>query len=274
VGKLSGKVALVTGAARGQGRSHAVGMAAEGADIIAFDICDQIDTVPYPMAERDDLLETVRMVEEHERRALAIEGDVRDLDTIREAVTRGISEFGRLDIVVANAGIMNTVGPAGDTEQAFYDSLNVMLTGVWHTIRATAPVLVDQGHGGAIVITSSTAGLRGIRTHLEAGSAGYVAAKHGVVGLMRVYANILAEHDIRVNTLHPTGVDTPMVRNAAFDDFAEEHPQLAGRLRNAMPKPLLEPRDITNALMFLVSDDARYVTGVALPVDAGFTVRA
>jgi NAD(P)-dependent dehydrogenase (short-subunit alcohol dehydrogenase family) len=149
-----------------------------------------------------------------------------------------------------------------------------MLTGVWHTIRAAAPVLIAQGDGGAIVITSSTAGLRGIRTHLDAGSAGYVAAKHGVVGLMRVYANILAEHNIRVNTIHPTGVNTPMVRNDVFEAFADDHPNLVELLRNAMPKPLLEPEDITNAVLWLVSDEARFVTGVTLPVDAGFTVRA
>jgi SDR family mycofactocin-dependent oxidoreductase len=274
VGKLTGKVALVTGAARGQGRSHAVGLAAAGADIVAVDICDQIGTVAYPMADRADLDETVRMVEERDRRIVAVVGDVRNAGTMREAVSRAVAELGRLDIVLANAGIMNTVGPAGDDDQAFYDSIDVMLTGVWHTIRAAAPVLIAQGDGGAIVITSSTAGLRGIRTHLDAGSAGYVAAKHGVVGLMRVYANILAEHNIRVNTIHPTGVNTPMVRNDVFEAFADDHPNLVELLRNAMPKPLLEPEDITNAILWLVSDEARFVTGVTLPVDAGFTVRA
>jgi SDR family mycofactocin-dependent oxidoreductase len=271
---LTGKVALVTGAARGQGRSHAVGLAKAGADVVAVDICGQIGTVAYPMADRDDLDETVRMVEEHDRRAISVVGDVRDVGTMRHAVSRAVGELGRLDIVLANAGIMNTVGPAGDDDQAFYDSIDVMLTGVWHTIRAAAPVLIEQGEGGSIVITSSTAGLRGIRTHLDAGSAGYVAAKHGVVGLMRVYANILAEHSIRVNTIHPTGVNTPMVRNEAFEAFAEEQPRLVQMLRNAMPQPLLEPSDITNAILWLVSDEARFVTGVTLPVDAGFTVRA
>ena len=274
MGKLSGKVALVTGAARGQGRSHAVGLAAAGADIIAYDICDQIGTVDYPMAQATDLEETVRLVEEHDRRILAITGDVRNSETMRDAVARGVSELGRLDIVLANAGIMNTVGRFGDDDQAFYDSIDVMLTGVWHTIRASAPTLIEQGEGGSIVITSSTAGIRGIRTHLDAGSAGYVAAKHGVVGLMRMYANALAEHDIRVNTVHPTGVDTPMVSNDAFASFAEDYPQLVGNLRNALPKRLLEPVDITNAILWLVSDEARYVTGATLPVDAGFLVRA
>lgn len=274
MGKLSGKVALITGAARGQGRSHAAGFAAEGADIIAVDICGPIGTVAYPLGSREDLDETVRLVEKHGRRAAAFEADVRDLPAFRTAVARGVEELGRLDIVVANAGIMNTVGPAGDEDQAFYDSIDVMLTGVWHTLRATAQILIDQGQGGSIVITSSTAGIRGIRTHLEAGSAGYVAAKHGVVGLMRVYANLLAEHSIRVNTVHPTGVDTPMVGNAAFEAFTSEYPELTQSLRNALPKRLLDPEDVTKAMLWLVSDDAQYVTGTALPVDAGFCVRA
>jgi SDR family mycofactocin-dependent oxidoreductase len=274
MGRLSGRVALITGAARGQGRAHATGLAAEGADIVAIDICAQIGTVAYPLGSRDELNETVSLVETHGRRAIAIEGDVRDVDAMRSAVAQGVSKLGRLDIVVANAGIMNTVGPAGDEDQAFYDSIDVMLTGVWHTLRAAVPVLIDQGEGGSIVIISSTAGLRGIRTHLEAGSAGYVAAKHGVVGLMRIYANLLAEHSIRVNTVHPTGVDTPMVRNAAFEAFTKEHPNLTANLRNALPKPLLAPEDVTKTILWLVSDDAEYVTGTTIPVDAGFTARA
>ncbi|MBF6556331.1 MAG: mycofactocin-coupled SDR family oxidoreductase [Acidimicrobiales bacterium] len=273
MGKLAGKVALITGAARGQGRSHAEGLAAEGADIIAVDICRQIGTVAYPLGSSEDLAETVRLVEKHDRRAVAFKADVRDLAALRRAVAEGVTELGRLDIVIANAGIMNTVGPAGDEDQAFYDSIDVMLTGVWHTLRATTPVLKDQGQGGSVVITSSTAGFRGIRTNLEAGSAGYVAAKHGVVGLMRVYANILAEHSIRVNTVHPTGVDTAMVSNEAFEAFTKDYPELTQSLRNALPKRLLEPADVTKAILWLVSDDAQYVTGTTLPIDAGFCVR-
>lgn len=270
---LSGKVAFVTGAARGQGRSHAVGLAAAGADVVVLDICSQIDTVGYPMSSPDDLAETVRLVQGHGVRALPVEGDVRSLATMRAAVDQCIAELGRLDIVVANAGIMATVGARGDDDQAFYDSIDVMLTGVWHTLRATEPALVESGEGGSIIITSSTAGMRGLRTHLEAGSAGYVAAKHAVVGLMRMYANLLAPHGIRVNTVHPTGVDTPMVRNSAFQSFTAEHPELVDQLRNALPKPLLDAEDITNAVVWLASDKARYVTGVELPVDAGFLVR-
>jgi SDR family mycofactocin-dependent oxidoreductase len=274
MGKLAGKVALITGAARGQGRSHAAGLAAEGADTILVDICGQIDTVAYPMGSRAELDETADVVRARGQRAVTVEGDVRDVDTMRRAVAHGVAELGRLDIVIANAGIMNTVGPAGDEDQAFYDSIDVMLTGVWHTLRAASPVMIDQGDGGSIVITSSTAGKRGIRTHLEAGSAGYVAAKHGVVGLMRMYANLLAAHSIRVNTVHPTGVDTPMVRNSAFEAFTKEHPELTQSLRNALPKPLLDPEDVTKAILWLASDDARYVTGTCLPVDAGFCERA
>lgn len=270
---LSGKVAFVTGAARGQGRSHAVGLAAAGADVVVLDICSQIDTVEYPMSSRADLAETARLVELEGARALPVEGDVRSLETMRAAVDRCIAELDRLDIVVANAGIMATVGARGDDDQAFYDSVDVMLTGVWHTLRATAPAVVERGQGGSIIITSSTAGMRGLHTHLEAGSAGYVAAKHAVVGLMRMYANILAPHSVRVNTVHPTGVDTPMVRNPAFQNFTAEHPDLVDQLRNALPKPLLDAADVTDAVVWLASDKSRYVTGVELPVDAGFLVR-
>lgn len=270
---LSGKVAFVTGAARGQGRSHAVGLAAAGADVVVLDICSQIDTVDYPMSSSADLAETARLVELEGARALPVEGDVRSLETMRAAVDLCIAELDRLDIVVANAGIMATVGARGDDDQAFYDSVDVMLTGVWHTLRAAAPAVVERGHGGSIIITSSTAGMRGLHTHLEAGSAGYVAAKHAVVGLMRMYANVLAPHSIRVNTVHPTGVDTPMVRNSAFQSFTAEHPDLVGQLRNALPRPLLDAADITEAVVWLASERSRYVTGVELPVDAGFLVR-
>ena len=273
MGKLEGKVALITGGARGQGRSHAVGLAEEGADIVVVDLCRQIDTVAYPMAAPGDLRLTVELVEALDRRILAVEGDVRDLATMRNLVDRTLAELGRLDIVLANAGIMPTVGPYADRDEAFTDCVDVMLTGVFNTVRAAAPVLVEQGHGGSIVITSSTAGVRGLFTHQAAGSAGYAAAKHGVVGLMRVYANLLAPHHIRVNTVHPTGVNSPMISNQVFADFAEEFPVVAGMLQNPLPVPLIECEDVTAAIRWLVSDDARYVTGACLPVDAGFLVR-
>jgi SDR family mycofactocin-dependent oxidoreductase len=273
MGKLDGKVALITGAARGQGRAHAVGLAAEGADIVAIDLCSQVDTVAYPMATPDDLAETVKLVEDKDRRIIAAEGDVRDLGVLRGLVSGARSELGRLDIILPNAGIMPTIGERGDDDQAFYDAIDIMLTGVWHTIRAALPVLIEQGEGGSIIITSSTAGLRGLTTHLEAGSVGYAAAKHGVVGIMRAYANLLGRHSIRVNTVHPTGVNTPMVANAQFAAYAEEHPEVMGLMQNLLPVPLIEPEDITRAIIWLASDDGRYVTGATIPVDAGFTAR-
>jgi NAD(P)-dependent dehydrogenase (short-subunit alcohol dehydrogenase family) len=226
------------------------------------------------MATPDDLAHTVKLIEDMDRRIIAIEGDVRDLALMRALVARATAELGRLDIVLPNAGIMPTIGEHGDDDQAFYDAIDVMLTGVWHTIRAAAPVLVEQGDGGSIVIVSSTAGLRGITTHHEAGSVGYATAKHGVVGMMRAYANLLGKHNIRVNTVHPTGVNSPMIVNDQFAQFTAEHPEVAELLQNLLPVPLVEPEDVTKAILWLVSDDGRFVTGAAIPVDAGFTARA
>jgi SDR family mycofactocin-dependent oxidoreductase len=275
MGRLEQKVAFITGAARGQGRAHAVKMAQEGADIIAVDLCAQIDTVGYPMATPADLDETVKLVEDHDRRIVAQQADVRDRDALRAVVEAGLAELGHLDIVVANAGIA-PMGDAGKSPDAWRDAIDVLLTGVYHTIDVAVPAMVEQDTGGSIVITSSTAGLKGIGRGLDSASAGffgYTAAKHGVVGLMRLYANVLAPHRIRVNTLHPTGVNTPMIVNDAFARFVEEHPDFAGGMQNALPVELVEPEDIANAAAWLSSDEARYITGVTLPVDAGFTVR-
>jgi SDR family mycofactocin-dependent oxidoreductase len=273
MGRLDGRVALITGAARGQGRSHAIGLAAEGADIVALDLCRPVDTVPYPLSTPDDLAETVKLVEEQDRRIIARQVDVRDLAALRDLVTEARTELGRLDIAIANAGIMPTIGEHGDDDQAFYDAIDINLTGVWHTVRAVVPTMIAQGEGGSIVITSSTAGLRGLTTHLEAGSVGYAAAKHGVVGIMRAYANLLGDHRIRVNTVHPTGVNSPMVINEAFGSYTEEHPEVMMLLRNLLPVPLIEPDDITRAIIWLVSNEGRYVTGATIPIDAGFTAR-
>jgi len=275
MGRLDQKVAFITGAARGQGRAHAVKMAQEGADIIAVDLCAQIDTVEYPMATLADLDETVRLVEDHDRRIVAQQADVRSRDALRAAVDAGLAEFGHLDIVVANAGIA-PMGDAGNSPDAWRDAIDVLLTGVYHTIDVAVPSLVEHGTGGLIVITSSTAGLKGIGRSLDSvgpGFFGYTAAKHGVVGLMRLYANVLAPHRIRVNSLHPTGVNTPMIVNDAFARYVEANPDLAGAMQNALPVELVEPEDIANAAAWLCSDEARYITGVTLPVDAGFTVR-
>jgi SDR family mycofactocin-dependent oxidoreductase len=271
MGKLDGKVAFITGAARGQGRSHAIRLAQEGADIIAVDLCRQIDTVPYPMATPEDLQQTVKEVEALDRRIVASEADVRSLPALQQAVRDGVAQLGRLDIVLANAGIA-PMGAEEDPTQSWQDVIDVNLTGVWNTLRATAPVLVEQGQGGAIVLTSSTAGLKGIGG-ASGGGEGYTAAKHGVVGLMRNFANTLAQHRIRVNSVHPTGVNTPMVVNEAMQRFLTEDPTAAGAISNLLPVEMLEPVDISNAILYLVSDDGRYVTGVTLPVDAGILAK-
>lgn len=268
-GRLEGKVALVSGAARGQGRSHAVRLAQEGADVIAFDVCRQLDTVPYPMATPDDLRETVAQVEELDRRIVAREADVRDLSSLQGVVDDGVRELGRLDVVCANAGIATfTDNTWSLDEETWNEMIAVNLTGVWKTVKAAAPRMIEAGNGGAIILTSSTAGIKGM-TRIGH----YVAAKHGVVGLMRTLANELAPHMIRVNTVHPTGVNTPMVANDYMQSFLESAPEMAENMQNALPVEMVEPVDISNAIVWLASDEARYVTGVALPVDAGYLGR-
>jgi len=268
MGKLEGKVAFITGAARGQGRSHAVRLAEEGADIIAVDICAQIDTVPYPLATPDDLAETVKEVEALDRRILARPVDVRDAAALQVVLDAGIAELGPVDIVLANAGI----APMSLTprDQEWQDAIDVNLTGVYNTVRIAAPAMIERGQGGAIVLTSSTAGITGIGGSTP-GGLGYTAAKHGLVGLMRAYANYLAPDSIRVNSVHPTGVITPMVVNDFMQAFLQADPAMSQAMANALPVDMIEPVDVSNAIVWLVSDDARYITGVALPVDAGFT---
>jgi SDR family mycofactocin-dependent oxidoreductase len=267
MGVLEGKVAFITGAARGQGRSHALRLAQEGADIIAVDICAQIDTVPYPMSTPDDLQETVRLVEAEDRRIHAVQADVRDRDALQAAFDAGVAELGAVDIVLGNAGIAPmSMHP---TSREWFDVVDVNLTGVYQTVEVAYPSMVERGQGGAIVLTSSTAGLTGIGGNTP-GGLGYTAAKHGVVGLMRAYANYLAPHSIRVNTVHPTGVNTPMVVNDVMQEFIQNDPAMGQAMMNALPVDMIEPVDISNAILWLVSDAARYVTGVTLPVDAGF----
>jgi len=267
-GKLEGSVAFITGAARGQGRSHAVRLAQEGADIICVDICRQIDTVPYPMSTPEDLAETVRQVEALDRRIVGTEADVRDPAALTAALESGVAELGPVSIVLANAGIAPM--SSHPTPREWQDVIDVNLSGVYNTLVATVPSLIERGQGGAIVLTSSTAGITGIGGNTP-GGLGYTAAKHGVVGLMRAYANYLAPHRIRVNSVHPTGVRTPMVVNDAMQEFLQSDPQMSNAMANALPVDMVEPVDISNAIVWLVSDDARYVTGVTLPVDAGFT---
>jgi (+)-trans-carveol dehydrogenase len=271
-GRVAGKVAFITGAARGQGRSHAVRLAEEGADIIAVDICAQVESVPYPMATPEDLAETVKEVEALDRRIVAIQADVRDYPAVQRALDAGVAELGHVDIVSANAGIAS-YGLAHELDEATWqDMIDTNLTGVWHAAKAAIPHLIEQRTGGSIVLTSSTAGLMAIPN-----LAHYVSAKHGVVGLMRTLALELAPYLIRVNSVHPTGVNTPMVDNEASmrlflpdaeNPTLEQYAEVMGSL-NALPIPWVEARDISNAVLFLASDEARYITGVTLPVDAG-----
>jgi SDR family mycofactocin-dependent oxidoreductase len=271
--RFDGKVSLITGAARGQGRSHAVRLAEEGADIIAVDICAQMSTVPYPMSTPEDLDETVAKVEELDRRIVARQADVRDPAAVGAAVAAGIAELGRIDIVIANAGIAPMSIRDDDPTAQFLDTIAVNLAGVYHTGKAAIPTMIEQGQGGAIVLTSSTQGLSGRGGSGSGAQDGYTASKHGVVGLMRTWANWLAPHNIRVNTVHPTGVNTPMVANDVIAEYLAATPDAAAIVANLMPVPVIESSDISNAIAWLVSDEARYVTGVTLPVDAGFCVK-
>lgn len=263
--KLDGKVVFITGAARGQGRSHAVRFAEAGADVIAIDICEQLETVPYPMPTSDDLDETARLVTELGRKVVTCKADVRSRSQLDTAVEAGLAELGHIDTVLANAGIMPV--PAADIDETdqWNDSIAVMLTGVWHTIKATTPSMIERGAGGCILVTGSTGGLRGTSDG-SGGIDGYGAAKFGLSGLVGIYANLLAPHSIRINSVHPTGVMTPMVMNEQTGAWIEHttYPP------NALPVDAMEPVEISNAMAWLTSDEARYITGVSLPVDAGW----
>ena len=275
MGLVDGKVAFITGAARGQGRSHAVRLAEEGAAIIAVDLCADIEAVPYPLASAEDLQETADLVRAAGGAMLTAQADVRRFGEIRSAVEAGIAEFGHIDIVLANAGIA-TMGAAltDDEYEAAWDAvIDVNLKGVWNTVRAGVRPMIQRDQGGAIVLTSSTAGLKGLTSPGAIGNEGYGASKHGVVGLMRQFAVELSTWGIRINTVHPTGVDTMMVNNAAMDKFLSDFPDATSSLTNLLPVELIQPLDVSNAILFLVSDAARYITGVTFPVDAGFTVK-
>jgi (+)-trans-carveol dehydrogenase len=271
-GRVEGKVAFITGAARGQGRSHAVRLAQEGADIIAIDLCAQIDTVPYALSTPEDLDGTVELVESLGRRIVATQADVRDFDALKGAVDGGVAQLGRLDIVSANAGVSSYGRLEAIDAKTWQDVIDVDLTGVWHTAKAAIPHLRAAG-GGAIVITSSSAGLKALENVGH-----YTAAKHGVVGLMRALTLELAADRIRVNTIHPCSVDTLMIQNSATHelfaadiDERDRTPELLAEKFAALNllTPYVDPVDISNALLWLASDEARFVTGAALPVDAG-----
>jgi (+)-trans-carveol dehydrogenase len=276
MGRVEGKVAFITGAARGQGRSHAVRLAQEGADIIAIDICDKIDTSVAEPASPEDLAETVRLVEAADRRIVASQADVRDYGALRAALDGGVAQLGRLDIVCANAGMWSYGRVEDITEAAWQETIDINLTGVWHTVKAAIPHLRAGGRGGSIIITSSAAGLK---AYPHCGP--YVSAKHGVVGLMRTLALELAADRIRANSVHPTNVDTALIRNQLTYDLFR--PDLANpdyedvvegfKLMNALPVACIDPSEISNAVLFLASDEAKYVTGATLTVDAGLTTK-
>jgi (+)-trans-carveol dehydrogenase len=277
MGKLDGKVAFITGAARGQGRSHATKLAEEGADIVAVDICRAVDTVPYVAASADDLAETLLLVEKVGRRALGAEADIRSSEQLDEAVSRARETFGHIDILVCNAGIWSLSKESWKLDDETWQTmLDVNLTGQWKTTKAVIPTMIEQGTGGAITITSSSVGLKATTGNIH-----YASAKHGVIGLVRTLAHELAPYGIRCNAVCPSSVDTVMVTNDTIYDLFRpdlEHPTfedcediLTGL--NMMPLALLSPRDVSNAISWLVSDEARYVTGIALPVDAGSTAK-
>jgi SDR family mycofactocin-dependent oxidoreductase len=269
-GRVAGKVAFITGAARGQGRSHAIRLAEEGADIIAVDILEDYESVPYGMATRDDLAETARAVEALDRRIVTAKADVRDAAALAAAVNQGVAELGRLDIVCANAGICTVQEWSDVTSRVWQDTLDTNLTGVWNTFVAAIPHLIASG-GGSIIAISSAAGVKGYPY-----TAPYVAAKFGVTGIVKAMANELAEHHIRVNSIHPTGVRTPMADglHPQLTKILKEHPYLGPMHMNAMPDvDAVDPVDISNAVLFLACDESRFVTGLEMRVDAGNTIR-
>ncbi len=275
-GRVEGKVAFITGAARGQGRSHAVRLAEEGADIIAIDICGPIrpgTETAIPASTPEDLAETADLVKNLGRRIVTAEVDVRDYPAVKAAVDSGVEQLGRLDIVVANAGIGNGGDVLHETSQLDWDEMiDTNLSGVWKSVKAAVPHIISGGQGGSIILTSSVGGLK---AYPHCGH--YVAAKHGVVGLMRAFGVELGQHMIRVNSVHPTHVATDMLHNDGT--FKMFRPDLENpgpddmapicQLFHTLPIPWVEARDISNAVLFFASDEARYVTGVTLPVDAG-----
>lgn len=266
IGRVAGKRVLVTGAARGMGRSHAVRLAEEGADLILVDICTSLPELEYPLASREDLDETARLVEKHDRRAITGVVDIRDADALAAAVANGVKELGGLDAAVANAGVLTVGTWDSTTSEQWRTVVDVNLIGTWNTCAAALPHLLDAG--GSLILISSSAGIKGTPLHLP-----YTASKHGVVGLSRALANELAAQSIRVNTVHPTGVETGMRPQSMQKILAETRSDLIPIFLNALPAVMAEPIDISNAVLFLVSDESRFVTGLEFKVDAGVTLR-
>jgi SDR family mycofactocin-dependent oxidoreductase len=265
-GRVEGKVAFITGAARGQGRSHAVKLAAEGADIIATDLCGSVGWTTYAGSAPDELAETARQVRALGRRAVTCVADVRDRAALEEAAAQGLAELGRLDVVVANAGVGRLDAWHAVTSEVWRDTLDINLTGVWNTVMATAPHVIASG-GGSIILISSAAGLKAMPFQIP-----YVASKFGVTGLAKAFAQELSVHNIRVNSVHPAGVDTPMAGGESdAPALIAAYPHLAPIMANILPVTLMEPEDVSNVVLFLASDESRYITAAAMTVDAGNT---
>lgn len=277
MGRVEGKVVFITGAARGQGRSHAVRLAEEGAHIVASDICEEVGSTHYTLATSDDLKETAGLVEARGGQILTCSADVREPAQLEAVVAEALGRFGHIDVVCANAGI-GSLGRAWElSDKQWHDMIDINLTGAWNTVRAVIPHMIEAGRGGSLIFTNSVAGFLG-RPHM----AHYAASKHGLVGLMRSLANELAPHYIRVNSIHPGNVDTDMVQNVTgrrlllpdvADPSREEFAEAAAKL-SVIPVPWVESVDVSNAVLWLASDEARYVTGATLPVDAGASIKA
>ncbi|HEY1838643.1 MAG TPA: mycofactocin-coupled SDR family oxidoreductase [Mycobacterium sp.] len=272
MGELDNTVAVITGAARGQGRSHAVALAKQGADIIAVDICSDVDAIPYPLATKSDLETTVRLVQEADRNVVPVVADVRELAALEAGVQAGIDELGDIDIVIANAGVVAIGDPDARAEPVFTTIVDTNLKGAWHTMLATVPSIIRKGRGGSVVLVSSSQGLIGRGGDGSAAMFAYAASKHGVVGLMRSAANAYAPHKIRVNSVNPSGVATPMIINDFVINGMTANPNPAVSQTLLPDVPLVEAQDVTEAVLWLVSPRARYVTGIAVPVDAGHIV--
>lgn len=272
MGELDNTVAVITGAARGQGRSHAVALAEQGAAIVAVDICADIDAIPYALSTKADLDETARLVQDAGGRVVPVVADVRDLAQLQAGVRAATDELGEIDIVIANAGVVAIGDPDTHSEPVFTTIVDTNLKGVWHTLLATVPSIVRKGRGGSIVLVSSAQGLTGRGGDGSAAMFAYAASKHGVVGLMRSAANAYGQHNIRVNAVHPSGVATPMILNDFVANRMLENPNPAVSQTLLPGVPLVEARDVTEAVLWLVGPRSRYVTGVSIPIDAGHAV--
>jgi SDR family mycofactocin-dependent oxidoreductase len=274
MGSLDGRVVFITGAARGQGRSHAVMCAEQGADIVGIDICENLDIVPYALGTEDDLEETARLVEKTGRKMLIRKADVRDKAALQEAFDAGVTEFGHVDTVLANAGVVLTNADERDASEALRLGLDIMLIGVWNAFQVAIPHMKERGEGGNLIATSSMIALLDL-TDGRGGSDAYLMSKVAIVGLVRAYAAMLAPDRIRVNAVAPTNCATPMITdNPALFKVIEDNPRMVNAVQTALPDlPLIEPRDVSNTILFLLSDAGRSFTGSMLKVDAGMDVR-